>query len=161
MSHLGSRMRDYVLVHNDKDHVRLVKKPWSGMSASIQRIAALATALRSSSPSYQSFKPRADSALFRSSMTQNPVLEISAKLSRRARKYVMTSGRSGTGGHAASARLPSLAQGGRCIAVSTRFHGRSSDSKAMTEQRRQMRPVPASYAALFAAQHAHAYLLRI
>jgi hypothetical protein len=138
MSHLGSRMRDYVLVHNDKDHVRLVKKPWSGMSASIQRIAALATALRSSSPSYQSFKPRADSALFRSSMTQNPVLEISAKLSPRARKYVMTSKRSGTGGHAASARLPSLAQRGRCIAVSTRFHGRSSDSKAMTEQRRQL-----------------------
>ena len=107
---------------DDKDHVRLVKKPWSGMSASIQRIAALAAALRSSSPSYQSFKQRADSALFRSSTTQNPMLEISAKLSPRARKYVMSK-RSGTGGHAASARLPRSGRSRKRVGVSRSARG--------------------------------------
>lgn len=70
----------------------------------IYRIEARAAARRSSSPSYQSFKPRAESALRGFSPTQKPMLAMRVKLSPRARKYVMTSKRSGTGGHTCARR---------------------------------------------------------
>jgi hypothetical protein len=52
----------------------------------LYRIAALAATLRSSSASYQSFRPRAVSALVGVSPTQKPMLAMIAKLSSRARK---------------------------------------------------------------------------
>jgi hypothetical protein len=96
--------------------------------STVYRIDALAAALRSSSASYQSFNPRAVSAFEGLSPTQKPMLAISVKLSPRARKYVITSKRSGTGGHGvldeASGFLEEFATGATDAAPwSLRTHG--------------------------------------